>query len=139
MAGTSTPIFVQVIQTYAVQILNATGTGKVVIATAGANGSLIDMLGVTNTDTLAYTMQLYINDGTTDHLIGTVNIPLSSGNTTAAPTVDLLRQIQLPNLEFDAVGNRCLKLKANYILKAALTGTITAAKTIDIVGSGGDF
>jgi hypothetical protein len=132
-------MYVQTVQTWAVQIANADGTNKKVIATAGAQGSVLEALGVTNTDTVASTMNLYVNDGSVDHLIGTVNVPASSGNTTAAPSLDLLRNAQLPQLEFDALGNQVIKLKAAYALKAALTGTITSGKLIDILGSGGDF
>jgi hypothetical protein len=133
-------MYVQTAQSMAAQILPADTTTKKTLYTAGTQGGVVESLGATNTDTAAATvLQLYVNDGSIDHLIGTVNVPISSGNIITVPTVDILRNSQIPQLEFDAFGNKVIKLKAGYILKVAATVTVNSGKAVDVVGHGGDF
>lgn len=141
MAVTNTPIYPQSINQTAVTIVNADSTNKKTAYTAGANGSKIEAIYITNTDTNAYTMNIYETISGTDYLIGTVNIPLSSGNTTSAPTVNLFNMSTNFGviLNRDASGNPYLYLAASAIIKVALTGAITAAKTMTIVSMGEDL
>lgn len=140
MALTPTPGYPQKIQCWAVQILPADTTTIKTIVTAGANGSVIESLNISNTDAgVAYTLQLYMNDGSTNHLLCSVNIPLSSGNTTAAPAVDVLRSGLVPGVILDANGNYVLNVPSGFIFKAAVTVTVTAAKVVDVVAMGSDF
>lgn len=139
MAVTATPIFVQTPESFGVQIANSDGTSKKTIYTAGANGSVIESLWVTSTDTADEDVIFYINDGSTDHQIGRVKVPLNSGNTNAIPSLDLLRHSQMPMFESDSAGNRVLKLKAAHVLKVAAAATITSGKILDFFGTGGDF
>lgn len=139
MAVSNVAIYPQTIQTWAVQILPADTNTKKTLITSGTNGSFLEMLSVSNTDTNPYTVNIYINDGATDHLLSTINIPASSGNTTAAPAVDVLRSGQIPGLIYDTNGNQVLPLKAGYLLKVASTTTVTAAKILDFIAVGSDF
>ena len=140
MALSNLPIFPQKIQAWALQLLNATGTTITTLLTAGSNGSVVESLNVTNTDSgVAYTLQFYLNDGTTNHLLGSVNVPLSSGNTTAAPAVDILRQGLIPGVVLDANGNYVLNIPSGYALKVAVTVAVTAAKVVDVVAMGSDY
>jgi len=139
MAVTATPIFIQTPQSFGVQIQNSDSTNKKTIYTAGANGSVIESLFVTSTDTADEDVILYVNDGTTDFQIGRIKVPLNSGNTNAVPTLDLMRHSQLPFFESDNAGNRVLKLKASHILKVAAAAAITSGKFLNFFGTGGDF
>ncbi len=139
MAVTATPIFPQTITTTAMTIVAADTTTKKTLYTGGVNGSKIEYLYITNTDTNAYTVNIFITIGATDYLIGTINLPLSAGNTTSAPTINLLTNSNLAGLNYDINGNRYLMLANGATLKAATTGTVTAAKTITFITQGGDF
>jgi hypothetical protein len=133
MPGTSTPILPQTVKTPAVQIANADGTTAKTIYTASANGALISAITVASTDGTARDLKFYVNNGTTDILLCTVQIPANSGNTNALPPVDVLRSTMCPGLAFDANGNRVIFLEAGDILKAAAGASVTAGQTINIV------
>jgi len=141
LAVTSTPVFPQAVNHTVVTIVNADSTNKKTIYTPGANGSIIEALLVTNTDTGAYTLNIYATISATDYLIGTVNIPASAGNATGTPSVNLLSATSnfgsvLPK---DAFGNPTLQVPSGTTLKAAVTVAVTAAKTVTILGVGSDL
>lgn len=139
MAVSNVPIFPQTITTTAMTIVNADGTNKKTLYTAGTNGSKLEYCYITNTDTAAYTVNIYITISATDYLIGTINLPLSSGNTTAAPTINLFANTNLATLNVDPNGNKYLMLATGATLKAATTGAVTAAKTVAFITQGGDY
>lgn len=139
MAVTSTPIFLQTPKTYIKQILPADTTTKLTLATAGANGSKIDAINISSTDTAARDLFLYVNDGSTDAPLGVMSIPANSGNTNALAAIDALNHAQIPGLAVDSNGNKCLILQATYTLKISSGATVTAAKAITATAFGGDF
>lgn len=116
------------------QILPADTTTKKTIYTASANDAVLKSLNVTSTDTAAMNVALYVNDGTADRLLGTINVPALSGFNGTAPAVDMLNGTQIPGLAFDQNGKRILSLKAGAIVKVAVLVTVTAAKQIDFLG-----
>lgn len=139
MAVTNTPVYPQTITVTPITIVNADSTNKKTLYTAGANGSRIENVSVTNTDTAGYTLNIYITQGGTDYLLGTVSLPLSAGNTTAAPTFNLLTNSNFAVLCKDANGNSYLYLSSGSTLKAAVTVAVTAAKTVTFLTQGGDY
>lgn len=97
---------------------------------------------VTNTDSgAAYAIQLNVTISATNYLIGTVNVPLSAGNTTAAPSVNLLSALNNfgPYLCKDANGNPYIYLANGSTLKVNSTTTVTSAKTVTFFAQGGDY
>lgn len=139
MAVTSTPIFPQAIQSTTAQISNASGTTPVTIYTAGANGSKIENIICSNTDTAAsYSVQLSITNGANTNIIGTINVPLSSGTATTASAVSLINSANLPTAK-DSNGNPYIYLAASCTLKAASLTTVTSGKFLEITTNGGDF
>lgn len=137
---TSTPIFPQTIQNYVQQIVNADTQTIKTIATAGANGTKIESLFVTSTDSSsARDVQFVITISLTNYIIGTVSIPINSGNTNALPAISILNNSQLAGLATDANGNKYLYLKNGATLGASALTTVTAAKVISLVASGGDY
>jgi hypothetical protein len=141
MALTNTPIFPQTITNNVVQILPADTTTLKTLYTGATNGSRIENIMVTNTDTNAYTINIFFTISATNYLIGTINVPLSAGNTTAAPTVNLLSSAGNFGgiLNYDANGNKYLYVASGTILKVASTGTVTTAKALTFSCQGGDF
>jgi hypothetical protein len=139
MATTSTPIFPQTIQSESVQILPATTTTQVTLYTGGTNGSKIENIIATNTDTAAaYALTLAIVTGGTSYIIGTINVPLSSGNTTAAPAVSLINNANLP-LPKDSNGNPYIYLGSGSVLKVNSGTTVNTGKVVSITAIGGDY
>lgn len=139
MSNSPVPMFIQTIKTWAYQITNATGTTIETLVTAGVNGSKVEAVNISNTDTVAHTLSLYINDGTTNHLFATISIPASAGNATGTPPVNVLASANMSSLPYDANGNKFLYLKAGYALNIAITAAATTGTLIDAVATGGDF
>lgn len=146
MAGTSTPIFPQTIKNYAVQILPADTTALKTVVTGATNGTKVEMLVMTSTDTSARDVQLFLNDGSTSYLLGTISIPANSGNTNALLSQSLLVSSTtvapyLPFFQFplDSNGNRYIYVASGWTLKAACLTTVTTAKVLNFVVQAGDF
>lgn len=139
MAGTSTAIFPQTVKTFVAQILPADTTTKKTLVTGGTNGTKIEALMLTSTDTTSRDVQFWMTSGGTDYLLCTISAILSSGNTNSAATIDVLRHAMFQGLSYDSNGNKILYVASGCVLKVACLTTVTAAKEIDIVGCGGDF
>ena len=139
MAVTATPIFPQTVKSNVAQILPADTTTKKTLVTGGTNGSKVESITVASTDTTTRDLQFWMTISAVDYLLATVNIPVNSGNTNAIPAVDILRSAQWPGLSYDAMGNKILYVANGAVLKVACTTTVTAAKEIDVLASGGDF
>lgn len=139
MSLSSTPAFPQKIQGWAVQLTNAIGTTITTLMSAGANGSIIESINCSLTDTTANGLQVYLNDGTTNHLLGTVTIPISSGNVAGTAAVDILRAGMLPGVPVDSNGNYTLFVPSGFSVKVAATAAPAATKVLDVVAMGADY
>lgn len=138
MAVTATPIFPQAVNSSIAQILPAQTTTLVTLYTAGANGSKIENIDATNTDTAtAYAIQVWVVISATNYLLGTVNVPLSAGNTTAAPNISILAG--LTGLAKDSNGNPYLYLGSGAVLKVASLTTVNTGKAVQFFAQGGDY
>ena len=131
--------FTQTSKLSGVKILPADTTALKTLFTAGSNDAIVKAINVQSTDTAARVVQLSVNDGTTDFLIGSVNIPLRAGDNGTAATIDLLGGTLMPSLPYDANGKRVLLLPAGYILKVNSQATVTAAKEITFVCMAEDY
>lgn len=139
MTVTATPIYPQTITTGVVQILPATASNLVTLYTAGTNGSKIECIMATNTDTAAaYAITLTVVISATNYILGTVNVPLSSGNTTAAPAISLLASSNIP-LSKDPDGNPYLYLASGAVLKVNSSTTVNTSKVVSFIAQGGDY
>lgn len=139
MATTATPIFPQTIQNYAVQILPADTTTVKTLATGGTNGTKIDWINIASSDTAARDLQIWLSDGTTNHLLTTLSVAITAGFTNTITPVALFVNSQSPFLSFDSSGNKFLYLKSGWSLKAGVLTAVTAAKAIYITAQGEDF
>ena len=150
MTMTATPVFTQVPQTKAAALLSTTGaftfaanssstTNLVALYAAGTNGSTIESIFVSSTDTSARDLILILQIASVNYVLTTIAIPLNSGFTNAVIPVDLFRNSQVPGLSFDVSGNRQLILPASSTLYVGTLTAVTSAKQISVLASGGDF
>lgn len=136
MPANTNPIFIADRKAWALELDNGDGTTAAVLVSAGSNGSLIETIAVTSTDTAAVELDLYINNGTSDFAVGSATIPIGAGTdggTTAA--VDLLQQTDLPWVRDDLT----LALEAGHSLKIGAHAAITATYAVHVVAFGGDY
>lgn len=131
MAANVDPIFGAVVHSGGAQFVNADGTTKKTLFTAGTNGSRIDSISACSNDSAAVEMGVYLNDGTTDHYLGNIHLAVGAGYTTVAKVdgITALMPTALPYLD----------LPTGWSIKVAPAGTVTAAKVVDIVGIGRDY
>lgn len=128
------------VQAWAVQLTNAIGTTITQLMAAGANGSIIESMNVSLTDTVANGLAVYLQDGSAvNHLLGTVTVPLSSGNVAGTPAIDVIRSGMLPGLVVDANGNFCLYVPSGFKVMVASTAAPAATKIQDVVAMGADY
>lgn len=106
MAVSNLPIFPQSWQDF--QLANATtATANVIVG--GVNGSRVDFILITNTDTVDHSLLVSMNVAGTLTPLANVNIPANSGNG-VINTVSLFANNQFAGLPVDAAGNRFLYL-----------------------------
>lgn len=137
---TATPIFPQTVKQGAVQILPADTTSLKTIYTAPANGSRVDNILITSTDTSSKDIQLVVTISSTDYVLGTIAVPANSGFTNSVVSLNMLAHSNLTSaLNSDNNGNKYLFLASGSILKIKALTTVTAAKAINVVAQIGDF
>lgn len=139
MAKSTNLNFTQTIKLSGVKIAPADTTALKTLFTAGTDDCVVKAINVQSTDTAARVVQLWVNDGSTDFLIGAVNIPANTGNNGTAATVDLLGGTLMPSLPYDANGKRILPLPGGYILKVNSQATVTSAREITFVCMAEDY
>ena len=133
MATNKSPVFLSITKSPGLLIENSDGTAEQTLVTAGTDGAIIQSITVTSDDTNAVDLQLFVNDGTTSHLIGTTNIPTLAGTDGLAPNINLLTGIR--GLQADG----SLVLEASFTLRIAALVTVTSAKKVTLVSQGGDL
>jgi hypothetical protein len=122
------------IQNPCVAILPADTTVLKALYTASADDAVVKSLMLTSSDTAIMNVVVAINNGSADFILGTVNVPATSGETGAIASVDALSGTLLPGLPYDQNGKRVLPLKGTYVLKVGVMVAVTAAKQINAVG-----
>ena len=139
MAYSNVPIFPQVIQNYGVQIANTDSTTKKLLCGAGTNGTKIEFIQASTTDTSNNTLQLYLYDGTTYHLVTTYTVTAGSGNSGTVAAFNILNSSQVPAFPYDSNGNKYIYLKNGWSLYVGVTVAVTSGKTLDIIAQGEDY
>jgi len=136
MPANTNPIFVGARRSVGTELATADGTTARVIWTAGTNGSLIEAISITSTDTSAVEVDLFLSDGATVYSLGSVAVAIGAGTDggTTAPA-NGLNQTELPWLRDDLT----VAIGPDHLLMAAAHAAITAAKVVDIVVFGGDY
>ncbi|HEY9755248.1 MAG TPA: hypothetical protein V6C97_08805 [Oculatellaceae cyanobacterium] len=139
MAGTATPIFPQTVMNWAQQITNANGTSLQTLVTGGTNGSKVESLMISNTDTVAHDVQFWVTISSVAYLLTTVSIPASAGNSDSVPAVDILRSAQIPGLAYDPNGNKYLYVANGSTLSIGLLVAVASGKLVQGFAQGGNF
>lgn len=140
MAVSATGSFPQAPKTGNVQILPADASGLKTVYTGGANGSKVMGLMATSSDTAARDVTWGVTVGAVFYPLGTVTIPITSGQIAAAPAVNLLDIAKSPGLPLDSDGNPFVFLaSASYTLQIKALTTVTAAKEIDVTAMAADW
>jgi len=136
MSANINPIFPLVIQQSAQTFVLADTTTIKVLFTAGLNGSRIDAIVATSTDTINQLFTVILYDGVTAYNIGELTVIANCGTDGATKAMSLLSLLNFPFL--DASGS--LYLKNGWSLRLALkTGAIASGKTVTFVTMGGDY
>jgi hypothetical protein len=112
--------------------VNADGTAYKTVYTAGADDAVVKSLMATSNDTAAVNLKIAIHDGTADRIIGTVNVPATSGTNGTAAAVDLLAAAVMPGLPLDQNGKRIIPMQNGHLLKVAPLVAVTATKQVDV-------
>ena len=109
-----------------------TTTNLVALVTGSTNGTFVNALWATTTDTSANTLILILNNGTYNLVVSEYNIPLTAGFATAVPPVDLLRNSQTPGMPFDTNQNRYIFVPSGSTLYIGTTTVVTSAKQVSV-------
>lgn len=116
---------------------NADGTNVKTCYTAGSDDSVIKAIIVTSSDSAARDIQFYLSDGTTNFQLRRVAIPASAGNSTSVNPVDVLSG--LVGLPFDEHGNRVLRLRRGFQLRANMVAAVSSGTEVDVIVLGEDY
>lgn len=139
MAVTNTPIFPQTIINPILQLTNGTGTTVTAVFAGGTNGTKIESIIVTSTDTSARDLTFYLTVSATNYALTTITIPITAGTVNNVPSVNILGSVQMPGLARDSNGNPYIYIASGTTLSANAVTTITSAKVINIICQGGNF
>lgn len=139
MAGTPTPIYPQINSAGFISIGNADASSNKTIYIGGVNGSQVTQINASNNDVTARDVQLSILIAGTNFLLSTVTIPLSAGNTNAAPSVAFFRSTQIPGMSLDSNGNPFLYIPSGATLQAKTLTTVGANSSVFIIAQAGDY
>ena len=150
MAVTATPVFPQAVVCSQAVLLNATGaftfapgnttTNLVSVVAGGTNGTIIEAINVTTTDTSANVVWFILNNGTANSILTVASVPAGSGVTSGTTACyDLFRNSQCPGLSFDVNGNRVLYIPSGTTLYAGTTAAVTSGKQVSIQALGGNL
>lgn len=132
MAKSTNLNFTQEIEVKHLALTSANTTTAATLYTVAANDAVVKSLTATTTDTSAVNLQIYINDGSTDYLLGTVRVAAASGTDGATAAVNLLSSSLIPGLPVDVNNRTILPLKYGHVLKVGCLATMTSARTTTI-------
>ena len=136
---TNTPAFPQGINNGIQTFVNADAQTQKTLFTPGSNGSIIDALLVSSSDTSNRDIVIGLTISATFYPLTIVSIPLTAGTVDTIPGVDILRSLQFPGLSYDAFGNRVLKLASGSVLTAYAPVTVTSGKSLTVFTQGRDL
>jgi hypothetical protein len=98
---------------------------KSVIA-AGADDTRITSLTATNTTASAAIVRLYLYNGTTDFLIGSISVAANAGFNGTIAQSNLFNLTDMPGLELNNAGMPSILLKGTWSIRASLSATLGA-------------
>lgn len=138
MPANTNPIFIADRRCYGVELdpADTTNPAILVAAIADGNGTLIEAIAATSTDTSDVEIDLILDDGTDSLSLGSVTVPAGAGTDGGTtPAVDVLNQTDLRWLRDDLT----IALGAGWTLEVAAQATITAATAVHITAFCGEY
>lgn len=111
--------------------INSSGDPVAIWTADETNDLIIKKIMVSSDDSSAQTLELYLNDGTNDDLMGKVEIPITAGTDASKPPVDVVAELPELFSEMDNANNPCLMLPAGCALKAKMAA-VTSGKVFKI-------
>lgn len=139
---TTTPnsaIMVQTPKRGMVQIANADASALKTVATAGANGSKVSSLILSSSDTSARDVQWGVSRSGTFNPVATVTIPITAGQVSGTPPVDLFSSTNAPGLPVDNDGQPYILMESGDTLDIKALTTVTSTKLISASSNFGNF
>lgn len=138
MPKTFTCPFIQNVSPVVPQVFqNVDGTNIKTCYTAGIDDSVVKAIIVTSTDSVARDIQFHLSDGTTNFQLRRVAVPALAGNSTTVGPVDALSTFM--GLPFDEYGNRVIRLRRGFQIRANIVTAVTANTDIDVIILGEDY
>lgn len=132
------PTLISNVRQFSQTFVNGDGTGLKAVVTPVSAGTRVKSLMAASDDTTARVLQLWLTISAVDYLLGEVTVPIGAGSDGSTPAVNLLNATNMPGLQYDGV-NRFLDVANGSVLKIKTKVAVTAAKTVYILGEGGDF
>lgn len=133
-------IYPQTIKGYEVKILPADASNLKTLVTGGTNGTRVEMIMATSTDTVNRDLQFVLTVGGVDYIIDTVTCTANGGTVSSTAATNIMghatKFLWCPT---DAAGNRYMYVENGAVLKVKSLATVTAAKEITVYAHGGDF
>lgn len=132
------PFFPQSLQSIA--LANSITTSLVNVAIGGANGTKIEDLVITSTDTIDHALTVGINVAGVVANVANVNLPAGTGTGISSPPLNLFANAQFAFLPQDANGNKYLYLaNATVSLVIVSNSAIASGKAVGISGQAAVF
>lgn len=113
---------------------DAANTKKTVFTAAATEGSMLTALACTSSDTSDRVFNLYMNDGSTDFLVGSKTAGAGAGTGALGGLNFMADMAAFPFLTADG-----LLVPYGWSVKLENATQVTAAKTVTFVALGGDF
>lgn len=131
------PIFPGTPKNFGVTFVNADSTTAKTLITAGASGSIVDILNIISDDTSDRIVVLQLYNGSTGYDLNEIPVVDGAGTNGTDLAVNGLSAAYTP-----ALGNRedrAIYLQTGWSLRAHMKVAVTAAKIVTIAGCYGDF
>jgi len=133
MAANTLPIFAVKPKVWPAQITDVSGTTPVTVATGGANGSIIEGLIGTSTDSTIRVVSVILTRGSTNYYLGAVKFSSTEGTDGDSVSKNILSETEMNLMSGPVV------LESGDILKVAAQSTLTVGSEIAVTAFGGDY
>ena len=114
---------------------NSSANTRYDILDANASDRRIYGMAITSTDAGAQTVKIHLNNGTTAYQVFTLNVPLSSGNSTSVASVDIMGSVYGASVfqkQRDANGVPYFNLPANWKVQMEYNTVLTTTEVLNV-------
>ena len=136
MAANTLPIYPDTINVGHKKFTNSDSTTLSAIVTAGTDGTRVDEIIVTSTSASDIDVQVWINDGSDDYLLGTVEIPAGAGNTSSVRSVAVFVD---GNFSDNLVNTGSLYVPSGSSVRMNLKTALASGEYMYVTAMGGDY